>query len=118
MDSNGPPHIAEQMQNDQLEHTYSSYLRIRRPAGGDQRLGEVAREGHLHDMMMMMMMMMIKHCKKIIASSCGGLGGVVVNVQSWYRLVSEFKLKSGYYIDVQIKTIGKGMNSSIEPAII
>ena len=29
MYSNGPPHIAEQKQDDQLEHTYSSYVRIR-----------------------------------------------------------------------------------------
>ena len=27
--SYGPPHMAEQKQNDQLEHTYSSYVRIR-----------------------------------------------------------------------------------------
>ena len=25
----GPPHMAEQKQDDQLEHTYSSYVRIR-----------------------------------------------------------------------------------------
>ena len=33
--------MAEQKQNDQLEHTYSSYVRIRdvawKPAGGDER---------------------------------------------------------------------------------
>ena len=29
MYSYGPPHIAEQKQDDQLEHTYSSYVRIR-----------------------------------------------------------------------------------------
>ena len=29
MYSYGPPHMAEQKQNDQLEHTYSSYVRIR-----------------------------------------------------------------------------------------
>ena len=28
MYSNGPPHMAEQKQDDQLEHTYSSYVRI------------------------------------------------------------------------------------------
>ena len=27
--SNGPPHMAKQKQDDQLEHTYSSYVRIR-----------------------------------------------------------------------------------------
>ena len=29
MYSNGPPHMAQQKQDDQLEHTYSSYVRIR-----------------------------------------------------------------------------------------
>ena len=29
MYSHGPPHMAEQNQDDQLEHTYSSYVRIR-----------------------------------------------------------------------------------------
>ena len=29
MYSYGPPHIAKQKQDDQLEHTYSSYVRIR-----------------------------------------------------------------------------------------
>ena len=29
MDSYGPPHMAKQKQDDQLEHTYSSYVRIR-----------------------------------------------------------------------------------------
>ena len=29
MYSYGPPHMAEQKQDDQLEHTYSSYVRIR-----------------------------------------------------------------------------------------
>ena len=29
MYSNGPQHMAEQKQDDQLEHTYSSYVRIR-----------------------------------------------------------------------------------------
>ena len=29
MYSYGPPHMAEQKQGDQLEHTYSSYVRIR-----------------------------------------------------------------------------------------
>ena len=29
MYANGPPHIAKQKQDDQLEHTYSSYVRIR-----------------------------------------------------------------------------------------
>ena len=36
--------MAEQKQDDQLEHTYSSYVRIRDVAP-DERLGEVAREG-------------------------------------------------------------------------
>ena len=43
-----PPHMAGQKQDDQLEHTYSSYVRIREvalnPARGDERYGEVARE--------------------------------------------------------------------------
>ncbi len=29
MYSNGPPHMDKQKQDDQLEHTYSSYVRIR-----------------------------------------------------------------------------------------
>ena len=29
--SNGPPYMAKQKQVDQLEHTYSSYVRIRDP---------------------------------------------------------------------------------------
>ena len=29
MYSDGPPHMAKQKQDDQLEHTYSSYVRIR-----------------------------------------------------------------------------------------
>ena len=29
MYSNGPPHMAEKKQDDQLEHAYSSYVRIR-----------------------------------------------------------------------------------------
>ena len=29
MYSYGPPHMAEQKQDDQLEHTYSNYMRIR-----------------------------------------------------------------------------------------
>ena len=29
MYSYGPPHMAEQKQDDQLEHTFSSYVRIR-----------------------------------------------------------------------------------------
>ena len=35
--SNGPPHMAGQKQDDQLEHTYNSYVRIRdvKPAWGD-----------------------------------------------------------------------------------
>ena len=32
MYSYGPPHMAEQMQDDQLEHTYSSYVGIRNVA--------------------------------------------------------------------------------------
>ena len=49
--------IAEQKQGDQLEHTYSSSVRIRDVAPED--LPEVAREGQgypcwRHDMMMMM----------------------------------------------------------------
>ncbi len=41
MYSYGPPHMAKQKQDDQLEHTYSSYERIRdvaqRPAKSDER---------------------------------------------------------------------------------
>ena len=41
MNSYGPPHMAEQEQDDQLEHTYSSSERIRdvalKPARGDER---------------------------------------------------------------------------------
>ena len=57
--------MAKQKQDDQLEHTYSSYVRIRyvalepwRPARGDELLGEVAREGYpcqRHNMMLMKM---------------------------------------------------------------
>ncbi len=47
--SHGPAHMAEQKQDDQLEHTYNSYVRIWDVAlktyQGDERLGEVAREG-------------------------------------------------------------------------
>ena len=41
MYSYGPQHMVEQKLNDQLEHTYSSYVRIRdvawRSARGDER---------------------------------------------------------------------------------
>ena len=41
MYSYGPPHMAEQKQDDQLEHTYSSYVRIwdvaRKTCRGDER---------------------------------------------------------------------------------
>ena len=49
MYSYGPPHIAKQKQDDQLEHTYSSYVRLRdlalKTCQSDERLGEVASEG-------------------------------------------------------------------------
>ena len=64
MYSYGPPHMAKQKQDDQLEHTYSSYVRIRDVTlktcqkqwmigrsgkrGSGQEVGEVAREDH-HD---------------------------------------------------------------------
>ena len=37
MFSNGPPHMAEQKQGDQLEPTYSSSVRIRDVARSDER---------------------------------------------------------------------------------
>ena len=37
MYSYGPPHMTEQKQDDQLEHTFSSYVRIRDEAWGDER---------------------------------------------------------------------------------
>ena len=48
--------MAEKKQDDQLEYTYNSYVRIRDVV--DERLGEVAREGQgypckRHDTMMM-----------------------------------------------------------------
>ena len=33
----GPPHMAGQKQDDQHEHTFSSYVRIRDVARGDER---------------------------------------------------------------------------------
>ena len=59
--------MAEQKQDDQFEHTYNSYVRIRNVAlktSGDERLGEVATEGQgypywRHDMKMMMMIVNI-----------------------------------------------------------
>ena len=45
MYSYGPPHMAEQKQDDQLEHTYSSYVRIRDVALETSQVGEVVREG-------------------------------------------------------------------------
>ena len=55
--------MAEQKQDDQQEHTYSSYVRVRDVAlrtcqRADERYGKVAREGqgypcYQHDMMMM-----------------------------------------------------------------
>ena len=63
MYSYGPPHMAGQKRDDQIEHTYSSYVRIRyvaqRPARGNERKGDVARDGQgypclRHDMNLMM----------------------------------------------------------------
>ena len=46
MYSYGPPHMAEQKQDDQLEHTYSSYVRIRDVALKTyQRRWTIARSG-------------------------------------------------------------------------
>ena len=53
MYSYGPPHMAKQKQDDQLEHTYSSYVRIRdvdlktcqkrwMPSGGVGKYGYVS----------------------------------------------------------------------------
>ena len=65
MYSYGPPHMAVQKQDDQHEHTFSNYVRIRGCCPKDlpeanEREGKVAREGqgypcYQHDMMMMMM---------------------------------------------------------------
>ena len=40
MYSYGPPYMAEQKQDDQLEHTYSSYVRIRDVAHKDLPEGD------------------------------------------------------------------------------
>ena len=60
MYSYGPPHMAEQNQDDQLEHTYSSYVRIRDVAlktcqrrwtigRSDERLSEISVLAARHD---------------------------------------------------------------------
>ena len=57
--------MAEQKQDDQLEHTAAQWgygMEPWRPARGDERLGDVAREGKgypfwSNDMMMMMMIL-------------------------------------------------------------
>ena len=64
MYSYGPPHMAEQKQDDQLEHTYSSYVRIQDVALRTyQRRWTIGKSGERgsgiylceqHDMMMMM----------------------------------------------------------------
>ena len=62
------PHMAEQKQDDQYEHKFRNYVRIRdvilKTCQGRWMIGKVAREGqgyscYQHDMMMMMMMMMM-----------------------------------------------------------
>ena len=69
MYSYGPPHMAKQKQNDQLEHIYSSDVRIWDVALKTcQRWWMIGRSGDRgsgypcwrHDMMMMMMMMIVK----------------------------------------------------------
>ena len=46
MYSNGSPYMAEQKQDDQLEHTYSSYVRIRDVAlNTSQRRCTIGRSG-------------------------------------------------------------------------
>ena len=64
MYSHGPPHMDGQKQDDQHEHTFSSYVRIRdvvlKTYQRRWTKGEVAKEGQgyprlRHDMMMMMM---------------------------------------------------------------
>ena len=63
MFSNGPPHMAVQKQDDQHEHTFSNYVRIRdvvqKTCLRRWTIGKMAREGqrypcYQHDMMMMM----------------------------------------------------------------
>ena len=70
MYSYGPPHMAKQKQDDQLEHTYSSYVRIRdvtlKTCQKRCMIGRVAREGQRyprwrHDMIMMIMMTYFSH---------------------------------------------------------
>ena len=65
--------MAEQKQDDQLEHTYSSYVRIRDVAlKTSQRRWTIGRSGERvqgypckrHDMMMMMMMMMMRRRRR------------------------------------------------------
>ena len=58
MYSYGPPHIADQKQDDQHEHTFSNYVRIRDVV--QKTCHKVVREGqgftcYQHDMMTMMM---------------------------------------------------------------
>ena len=59
MYSYGPPYMAKQKQDDQLEHTYSSYLKIWDVALKTcQKRWTIGRSGYpcrRHDMMMMMM---------------------------------------------------------------
>ena len=75
MYSYGPPHMAEQKQDNKLEHTYSSYVRIRdvalKTCQSWWRMGEVVREGQgypcwRHDMLMMMMISLLKLFYSII----------------------------------------------------
>ena len=66
--------MAEQMPDDQLEHTYSSYVRIWDVALKTcQRRGTIGREGLVnpcwrHDIMMMMMMMIYLHVTDVYPS--------------------------------------------------
>ena len=71
MYSYGPPHIAEQKQDDQLEDTYSSYVRIRdvvlKTCQRRWMIGRMAREGQgypcwRHDMRMRMMIHSLYTC--------------------------------------------------------
>ena len=62
MNSYGPPHMAEQKQDDQHEHTFSNYVRMRDVIQKTyQRRWTIGRSGKrgsgisVHEMMMMMM---------------------------------------------------------------
>ena len=44
-------------------------------------------------------------------------GGVVANVLDCKIIVSEFEFQSPYHFHFRIKTLGKGMNSIIPPAM-